>query len=117
MKCLIVLLLLQSSLAFAAKKTTEKDLSLLGKIDESSLKMEPTLPKKNDTETKSSFSMNCKDSAGKIFNKDEPGYDTCLAGIKTQHDMNKLNPGQTKKDNANPNTNINNATFNYQIGQ
>ncbi|MEA9357803.1 hypothetical protein SHI21_16345 [Bacteriovorax sp. PP10] len=113
MKFIIVLLLLQSSLAFAAKKTTEKDLSLLGRIDESSLKMEPTLPKNNDTETKSTFSMSCKDSAGKVFNKEEPGYDACLAGIKAQHDMNKLNPGQMKKDN----TNTNNATFNYQIGQ
>lgn len=113
MKFLIVLLLLQSSLVFAAKKTTEKDLSLLGRIDENSLNMEPTLPKNNNTETKSTFSMSCKDSMGKIFNKEDPGYDTCLAGMKAQHDKNKLNPGQNKNDNANANS----ATFNYQIGQ
>ena len=113
MKFFLVLLLLQSSMAFAEKKIDEKDLSMLGKIDEENVKkMEATKPMPTPVSKDSKFSMSCKDSSGKEFKKGDVGYDTCLAGIKTQHDMNKLNSGLNKKDNKDANS----ASFNFKIG-
>jgi FKBP-type peptidyl-prolyl cis-trans isomerase len=113
MKYLVFLILLQSSLAFAQKKITEKDLSLLGKIDTENLKKnEDAKPLPSSTSSESKFSMSCKDSNGKDFKKGEVGYDTCLAGIKSQHDLNKLNSGLNKKDNKDGNS----ANLNFKIG-
>jgi len=108
--------LLQTSRVFAETKVTEKKLSLLGKIDEESFKKAE--PSKTVTEQQhlmpenSKFSMSCKDSIGKEFKKGEAGYDTCLSGIKSQHDLNKLNSGLNKKDKNDGNS----ASFNFKIG-
>ena len=116
MKFIVLILLLQSSLVFAEKKAAEKDLSLLGKIDEESMKKaEPTKLAQDASATtnKSNFYLSCKDSSGKEFKKGEVGYDTCLGGIKNQHDMNKLNAGTNKKNDQDRNS----ATVNFKIGE
>ena len=113
MKFFLILLLLHSSMVFAEKKIDEKNLSLLGKIDEENVKkVEEIKPISNPISNDSKFTMSCKDSSGKEFKKGDIGYDTCLAGIKTQHDMNKLNSGLNKKDNKDANS----ASFNFKIG-
>jgi hypothetical protein len=113
MKFLVVLLILQSSLVYAEKKVVEKDLSLLGKIDEESFKKtEPSKPINDSSSGNSSFSMSCKDTSGKEFKKGDAGYDTCLSGIKAQHDLNKLNSGMNKKDKNDGNS----ASFNFKVG-
>lgn len=116
MKFFILLLLLQSTLVFAEKKVTAKDMSLLGKIDEESMKKtEPTklVQDANVSTSKSNFFLSCKDSSGKEFKKGEVGYDACLGGIKNQHDMNKLNAGTNKKNDQDRNS----ATVNFKIGE
>jgi F420-0:gamma-glutamyl ligase len=45
------------------------------------------------------------DQSGKKFKKGEAGYDTCLSGIKSSHDLNK----KDKNDG-------NSASFNFKIG-
>lgn len=100
MKFLAVLLILQSSLVFAEKKLVQKDLSLLGKIDEESFKkVEPSKPVNDFSSEKSNLTMSCKDGAGKEFKKGDAGYETCILG------MNK----KDKKDSSS-------ANFNFKIG-
>lgn len=114
MKLIVLFLVLQSSFAFAEKKVDGKDLSVLGKIDEENFKkVEPSKPNFESDNKGSRFSMSCKDSSGKEFKKGEQGYETCLSGIKTQHDLNKLNSGMNKKDNKDGNS----ASFNFKIGE
>lgn len=116
MKFIFLLFLFQSSLVFAEKAVPQKDLSLLGKIDGESLKKdEPSktmIDQQHSMPEKSKFSMTCKDSMGKEFKKGEAGYDTCLSGIKSPHDLNKLNSGLNKKDKNDGNS----ASFNFKIG-
>jgi hypothetical protein len=113
MKYLIVVFLLHSSIVFAQNKAIEKNLSLLGKIDSENLKKnEDAKPLPSTSSADSKFSMSCKDSNGKDFKKGDVGYDTCLAGIKSQHDLNKLNSGLNKKDDKAGNS----ANLNFKIG-
>ena len=113
MKVLLVLLLLQSSYSLAETKKAKQDMSALGKIDEESINnMEATKPAVTPVPTGSKLSMSCKDSIGKVFKQGEAGYDDCLAGIKTQHDMKKLNSGVNKKDDQSGNA----ASFDFKIG-
>lgn len=113
MKFIAVLLLLQSSVVFAEKKISAKDFSTLGKIDESNMiQVESTKSAPVPVSNNSSFTMSCRDSSGKDFKQGEVGYDSCLAGIKSQHDMNKMNPALKGKNNGS----TNGASFNYKIG-
>jgi hypothetical protein len=113
MKFLVVLLILQSSLVYAEKKIVEKDLSALSRIDEENLKKVESVKSVNDSSASTTnFSMSCKDTSGKEFKKGDVGYDTCLSGIKAQHDLNKLNSGMNKKDKNDGNS----ASFNFKVG-
>jgi len=98
MKIFILFFLIQASFMFAETKVIEKDLSLL-KIDKKNFQnIEPTKPVVESKVTREKISVSCKDSMGKEFKKGDVGYDTCLSGIGTQHDLNKLNSGLNKKD-------------------
>lgn len=113
MKYFLVLFLLQSSLVFAEKKVSDKNLSILGKIDEKNFNQtEPKNPIQVADKKESKFSISCKDSNGKEFSKGEIGYETCLSGIKSQQDLSKLNSNTNKKDGKDGNS----ANINFKIG-
>lgn len=110
MKTLVLTLcLLQSFAAFSSDSKDKKmDMSSLGKIDEETLKAHEA--KDVDTLAKPEtvkFNMSCKDSFGKEFKKGDVGYEICLNGIKSNHDLNK---------NKDASKNGNNANFNIKIG-
>lgn len=114
MKLLFLILLLQSSLLLAEEKVVKKDLTLLGKIDEQKEAPKPSKPvlETNAKTSDSKFFVTCKDATGKEIKKGEVDFETCLAGIKGQHEINKLNGGA----NNNKDIKANSATVNFKIG-
>jgi hypothetical protein len=105
-----------ATFAFAGKKDADKNSTMLGKlgnIDEQSKQAALPADRPTSVTEQSNFNVTCKDSNGKEFRKNENGYDSCLAGIKSQHDMSKLNSGSNKKDKKEANS----ANFNFKVGE
>lgn len=106
-KIIILTLLIQSSVLFAGKKVTVKDLSVLGRIDEKKFKKNDSANSEINFNAKPEnvkFKMSCKDSNGKEFVKGDDGYDSCFSGINL-------------KSNKKNETSGNSAGFNYKIGE
>ena len=108
MKILLLTMMLIPAITFAEKKITKKDMSILGKIDESNFKQEEskkdaplvTEPANNGPK----LMMNCKEQDGREFKQGEVGYDSCLNGLKNRSEMSKRNSGvygSDKKDQSN----------------
>ncbi len=110
MKFLTFVLLLVTAQAHAEKKVAAKDMSMLGRIDESTM-MEPQTVKAapNAKPIEAKFSMSCKDSTGRDFKQGDSGYEACLSQMKAQHDFKKHDgkPGNAAGANAG---------FNFKIG-
>lgn len=113
MKVISIFIILLSFSAYAEKKMTTKDLSMLGKIDESTMKADPVKPEIVTSTTTSKISINCKDSSGKEFTKEDAGYESCLAGIKGNHNLEQKNKNLNQKKSNDGNS----ANFNFKIGE
>ena len=115
MKLILLLILIVPTLALAEKKMTAKDMSMLGKIDESAIKTaEPNKPQVGpETAEKSKFSVSCKEANGVEYKVGEVGYDTCLNNLKNRSDFSKINSGLNKKDNKD----ANGSSLNFKIGE
>lgn len=117
MKIFLVILVLGSSMAFAEKKNEVKDFSVLGRIDESTLKKvdenKDQRPELNNltSSSDSRVSVSCKDQAGKEYKRGESGYETCVMNLTNQQQMN-----HKSKHNSNSNNNANSANFNFKVG-
>jgi hypothetical protein len=106
MKTLVLIALILPTLAVAEKKMTVKDMSVLGKIDESNFKVKDpqtntdfAAPAKNE----SKMNMICKEQDGRTFKQGEVGYDTCLNGLKNRSALSKRDSGvnaNNKQDQA-----------------
>ena len=116
MKLLLLLILVLPTAALAEKKLTAKDMSMLGKIDENTIKnAEPTKPtvKAQDPAAEAKFSISCKDINGREFKTGEAGYDDCLSQLKMRNNTNKLNSGINKENNKDASS----ANLNFKIGE
>ncbi len=118
MKLLLVLILALPVSAFAEKKMTAKDMSMLGKIDESNFKQAE--PKKDEIKPEAvknepKVTMTCKEQDGREFKQGEVGYDNCLNGLRNRSEMSKRNSGvygSDKKDQSGAA-----AGVNFKIGE
>jgi hypothetical protein len=103
-KIFLLCILVIPTLAIADKKLNSKDMSMLGKIDESSLNQIPVAKKTELTspaKTESKVTMSCKDKAGVIYNQGQVGYDNCLNDLKNRSDFSKKNSGVNVNDSQN----------------
>lgn len=115
MKILILIILAIPAIALADKKLNSKDMSVLGKIDESNFQQQPTEKKPEvivEKKTESKTTMTCKDKAEIVFNQGQVGYDNCLNDLKNRSDFSKKNSGV----NANNNKDGSGAGINFKIG-
>lgn len=107
MKKILFILLLLPSLVFAEKQLSKKDMSMLGKIDETTMNAEAKKagPTFNPEKDEKKVTMTCTEKDGRVFKADEVGYDTCLNNLKNSSMFNKRNSGvgsskDTKDQNA-----------------
>ncbi len=114
MKYLLLIMLAVPAVSFAEKKMTAKDMSLLGKIDESNFKQAE--PKKENPmiaepiKNEPKVTMTCKEQDGREFKQGEVGYDACLNGLRNRSELSKRNSGvygSDKKDQSSVGTGVN----------
>lgn len=115
MKLIILIFLTLPTLAIAEKNISAKDMSMLGKIDESTLTKEATVKPLEGPESaaRSKFSVSCKDANGIEYKAGEVGYDSCLNNLKNRSDLSKINSGLNKKNSKDSSG----SNINFKIGE
>ena len=115
MNLIVLMIVLIPNLVFAEKKIAPKDMSILGKIDESTMNQEASVTTQTGPETaaKSKFSVTCKDTNGVEYKTGEVGYDACLNNLKGRSNFSKMNSGLNKKDAKDSSE----SKINFKIGE
>ena len=115
MKLILLIILTIPTLVYAEKKITPKDMSMLGKIDESNFQEKPNEKKVMpivESKNESRVTLSCKNKTGLIYNQGQIGYDDCLNELKNRSDFSKKNSGV----NVNDNKEATSAGINFKIG-
>ena len=115
MKLILLIILTIPTLVYAEKKINPKNMSMLGKIDESNFQDKPN--EKNvmpvvETKAEPRVTMSCKNKSGVVYGQGQVGYDSCLNELKNRSDFSKKNSGVNVNDNKDGTS----AGINFKIG-